>query len=317
MKTNFILLSLLFCVVFIHAQQTKNDYLSRWQFENNASDTQEIQDGSPESGTSFSNTDKKEGDYSAYFNGTGAFIVVPNFPELNNLAAFSMSFWVKPLAFTTGDATFIAGKESCYRLLMQADGSLKFVVATTNNPWYSKTITGNTNLQLNNWYFVTVGYDGSRIYIYLNGVEIGSTDGLSGNTVTDGHNLTFGGLPAESLDWLKGYMDDVRFYDFSLTPENITDLYNSYNTTTGFMNVSKSNNGILSVFPNSAKSGINILFDAKHIGDNFSVISVTGQVIEKNIITNTSIYKDISSYVPGVYFLKIEGESSLKKIIVQ
>lgn len=314
MKSNFIFFLLLLSFTAVNAQNTVNDYVSRWHFENNADDEKGIQNGTPMDGVAFRTSDKEEGSYSAYFNGTSSYVEVPNNPALNALDAFTLSFWYKPLAYPTSGATFVVGKELCYRVIMHVDGTLTFVVATTNNPWYTVTLTGKTSLQIGSWYYITTGYDGNSTYLYVNGELDGNASGITGQTVTDDHNLTFGGSPgASSTAWVSGYMDDARFYNFMLQPDQIQALYSSYSATSS-TEILHNGSGF-NVYPNPANSSLNINIDNKYIGSTLEIYNITGLLIEKSIINRNNSTKDVSQYKSGLYLFKIKGVPVVKEII--
>ena len=86
-------------------------------------------------------------------------------------------------------------------------------------------MNGNTALQPGVWYHVSVVVKGTRGYIYLNGQD----DTLYTDTLTGTLYPSTGGLIIGSDGggkWLNGLMDDVRLYNYALTPTQIRTLKN-------------------------------------------------------------------------------------------
>jgi hypothetical protein len=101
----------------------------------------------------------------------------------------------------------------------------------TNNKFYfgqshnSRQYTDNINRSLNQWYHTTVTYDNGNYSFYLNGVKTKSMAGIGttlNNTVTIGRLLT----SYTSSYYFPGQIDDVRIYNYALTPDQVKVLYN-------------------------------------------------------------------------------------------
>lgn len=313
MKTLLFSLTIFLGISMANAQQTIQDYSSRWRLENDGTDDKAVQDGISVSGQAFTATEKMEGEYSAFFDGVDDYIQVDNNEAYNEMESLTFSFWLKPLAFTTTTAmTFIAGKEQCFRILMNKKPKFFWIVATEDVPWYSKGPIGSTTIvEASKWYFITASYDGDSINLYVDGKLESHMSDITGPTVITGHNITFGGLPGdESATWFNGFLDDVRLYNFALDTTQVKELYNSYFGSTGIK--PESENAAFRVFPNPANHSLNMEFDNNHIGAELEVFSITGQLVDKILITGIQMKKDISQYQTGFYFLKIKGEPVIK-----
>ena len=96
---------------------------------------------------------------------------------------------------------------------------LKTVGATTT------LIASSGGTTIGQWYLVTVTYNGSGMYIYSNGVEVGSA-AKAGALDTDNSVSAYIGQNPGSLnnDWV-GIIDDVRIYSRALSAADVAALY--------------------------------------------------------------------------------------------
>lgn len=81
----------------------------------------------------------------------------------------------------------------------------------------------NTNaythsLVANQWYHLCVTHDGTTVKLYIDGVEVLSKASTKGSYKTTASYLYVGGT---SSWWLKGSMNDVRYYSTALPPKEI------------------------------------------------------------------------------------------------
>jgi len=100
---------------------------------------------------------------------------------------------------------------------------------TANNPFVGSGSTANLNT--GTWYHLACVYDGSRVRIYLNGVQVNQSGIISGNVST-----TVGGYPVSIGDTcngsggcdnkFKGSIDDVRIYSIGLDQTAIQSIMN-------------------------------------------------------------------------------------------
>ena len=74
----------------------------------------------------------------------------------------------------------------------------------------------------NTWFLLTITYDSSGLKAYVNDI-LKETFAYQGDIVTKPHNLFLG--QEETLDYLKGTIDEVRIYNRALSEEEIKWLY--------------------------------------------------------------------------------------------
>ncbi|MDF2593092.1 MAG: Ig-like protein [Clostridia bacterium] len=80
------------------------------------------------------------------------------------------------------------------------------------------------------WAMLTVSYDGKNIRYYKNGTLIGSKECLGSIPASSG-KLLIGFNEYDGSSFFKGIMDELRIYNYVLTPEQVKSLYNPTTTT--------------------------------------------------------------------------------------
>jgi len=80
------------------------------------------------------------------------------------------------------------------------------------------------NPEIDTWYHIVATYDGSNIYIYVDGVQEG-TLAFSGTLRDSEEKIVFGQYGAGG-DYMDGIIDEVGLWPRALTPTEVTELYN-------------------------------------------------------------------------------------------
>ena len=171
---------------------------------------------------------------SAYhFNGTNNYMRIANSPTLNMGNKLSLSMWVRPTGYYTGQ---------CYNNMMLIKG-ISDAASTNYSMRFSDVYTGCTAptttqerffdgqsviaqqplVQLNQWYHVVVTYDGTTSRLYVNCI-LQSTASFTGN-FTNPHDIDIGHLNSAQFPyWLNGDLDEVRIYDRALNQDEVSTL---------------------------------------------------------------------------------------------
>ena len=169
---------------------------------------------------------------SAYFDGTGDYLTVPD----NSAWAFSGDFtieaWVYPPIITNSENPIVAqwgGPGNANFIFMYTSGN-RLRLGQTNT-----TITGSTtSIYINQWNHVAVTRSGSTIRLFVNGVLDGTTGTISGAFLNSTNPLTIGSLDGGGLP-LTSYISGVRIlngtalYTTSFTPSTapLTNITNT------------------------------------------------------------------------------------------
>lgn len=161
-----------------------------------------------------------------YFDGDGDYVQIPDnlILEPQN---FTVSAWVKPSALSSWNYIISNTKDSYYygyRLEINDLGDLYFSIGYGSS---QADCTYNSIVQLNQWQLFSASYDGSDIKLYKDGnllktCNVGSItlDYSATNTMVGYSNVT------GNRKYFKGYIDEVKIYNYARTAEQIKQDYN-------------------------------------------------------------------------------------------
>ncbi|MFA7202076.1 MAG: LamG domain-containing protein, partial [Candidatus Paceibacterota bacterium] len=159
------------------------------------------------------------------FNSLSDYINVGSNIILRPTTAFSLSFWFKPYSLNPATWYYFFGFSNWnteFSLIKNNDvnNTLHFAVNTG-----TVTAVGKPNpfSSFNDWYHITVSYDGSFMKIYLNGVM--TNDSAKTGLVVYGGTVAY--IAKSYNDYLSGELDDFRFYNRALSKAEVLSIYNA------------------------------------------------------------------------------------------
>lgn len=152
------------------------------------------------------------------FNGSDNYVSVPDATSIKPTGGMTLSAWVYPKSFSSCNSTEgqrIAEKLANYWAFIKSDGTLR--VGVHNGDYRDLDASGV--LSLNTWQYITLTYDGSTEYVYVNSVQKGSLI-TSGSITTSTANLNIGNYNGTGC-YFNGQIDDVRIYNYARTQQQI------------------------------------------------------------------------------------------------
>jgi len=163
------------------------------------------------------------------FNGTNSFINVPDAPNLDNTAAFTLAYWLRADAYTTGGAGLVSKRNAisdnnAFTTFLQVDRLINVDIDGSNNRF-----TSVTAIETGRWYHVAITFDGSqptnqRARLYLNGALDRVAAESSPAVPNYNSSVKIGLTHSNVTTYFKGAMDDIRFYRRALPAEEIVAL---------------------------------------------------------------------------------------------
>ena len=165
------------------------------------------------------------------FDGSTASVVVPNDSGLNFQNSITVNLWVKPSAFYAGREQYIISHGNWQNRwkLSVTPGSNTLRWTVRNTTMVTRDLDSSSPLVIDSLMNVTVRYDGADMEIYINGA-LDAFTGFSGPINTTSYALTVGqDLPLDNQYDFKGVLDDVRIYNYGLSPGQISSLYDILN----------------------------------------------------------------------------------------
>lgn len=159
--------------------------------------------------------------YALIFKG-GDNVSVPHSNSLNT-PNITVETWIRPanLTITAGaDVVFVAkgttGTGKSWMLHSRGNGTAAFPafsVSRDAGATFTTITANNTPLSINTWYHIAGAYDGSRLRLYLNGIEINNT-ALTGSINLNNKILSIGAQETGTNNF-NGTIDEVKIYNQS------------------------------------------------------------------------------------------------------
>ena len=241
-------------------------------------------------------------DKALYINGTGTSATIADLPVNNS--SRSISIWIRPTQVNNDNVIFTYGTGSA-NLAYGAS----FSPTTMFNFSYSTNLSYATSTVVNNWKHMVYTYEQSTgvAKIYIDGVLKNS--GTFSAWSTGNYGVFYLGSLFGSGSEYKGYVDDLKIYNYAISQAEVTALFTSTTLATS------ENTGTttdISIYPNPVKDVLNIKSN-KEI-QSVEIFNTVGQKVlqSKGNQVNTSKLK------AGVYMIQIKdakNEISTKKFI--
>ena len=150
------------------------------------------------------------------FNGSNAFVLVPDAASLDLTSAMTLEAWVYPDASSSSFRDVIYKTPDAFYL----EGSSPTGGApATGGTFASSPLYGVAALPIRTWSHLAATYDGAVLRLYVNGNQVASRS-QTGSIATSTGNLTLGGDSTFGQYW-NGRIDEVRVYPRALTPSEI------------------------------------------------------------------------------------------------
>ena len=151
---------------------------------------------------------KKFGTASAYFDGTGDYLSVPDSVDLSIAGDFTLDFWMYMVATPPGAGSQIVVKNNAgfSGLNIYASSSLALVAAFSTGSGYLIVTSAASTIALNTWHHVALQKSGTSIKLFVNGVTKASGTHAGVNSTVA---MQIGNSNA-SYPYV-GHIDDFRF----------------------------------------------------------------------------------------------------------
>ncbi len=165
----------------------------------------------------------------SYQFGATEMLTVANASALpTSTTAFSVSAWAKGVSLTPSDYAYIV-----HRAMNTTIGSSVYWLGVLNGGTYSVSANGqfaagNTSVaqSASVWRMLTLVYDGSSMYRYVDGALVGAAvpiGAITNQTTANFMYIGAGGVVGSRT--FSGSIDDVRVYSRALTATEVTNIY--------------------------------------------------------------------------------------------
>ena len=169
--------------------------------------------------------------YSMDFDGSSDYVDLGNVTDLNNLTAFSTSFWINPQGNLSNVPVVLSGGiSSTNRFYIQLLNSTTIRYVSSGSSGNISDVTMPLILD-GNWHHIATVHNGTSLDIYFDGVKINSssltTTALSTNT---GDSFTIGAYFTRSSNFLNSYLDEIGLFNTALTAQEVKSIYDATET---------------------------------------------------------------------------------------
>lgn len=160
-----------------------------------------------------SSAQSKFGGSALLFDGAGDWLSVPFSPDWQLGAGdFTIDFWMRANSFLpstqiVGQWTN-AGAQGSWFVQFTGAGNLQFAYSLDGTPPSYKAFTWGA--ALNTWYHVAVVRNGNNLMCFVNGVQIGATQDLTGVTIFPATSVLTVGGNNSTTQYFNGYLDELR-----------------------------------------------------------------------------------------------------------
>ena len=210
-----------------NTSELSDGLVAHYEFEDNANDSSGNDNHGEVVGASLTTDRFGIADSAYYFDGNNDRIEVAHSDSLNISKHITLSAWVYTENGGPNNPRIISkdylGSHSGYELYTDEVGSNSYRKVGTST-------AGDVGLQdvglvyFDRWHFVATTYDGERMVIFVDGVEVGSVE-ITSEISTNSYSLWIGDRRHNSLDDFQGKIDDVRIYNRALSAAEIQALY--------------------------------------------------------------------------------------------
>lgn len=165
-----------------------------------------------------------------YFDGVDDYLICKNNTSLNPSKAITLSAWVFPKKIVSGETGIVqkwkAGGANVYSYSIELrSGIPEFALSPAGGSgggFSYGVVTTQKSLPVNNWTYLTAVYDGSYMYLYIDGIK----------TAKNAYNKDIYNSPIDLLigrsSWSKtfeGIIDEVKIYDRALSESEVREFY--------------------------------------------------------------------------------------------
>ncbi len=159
------------------------------------------------------------------FDGDGDYVNLGKASDYDLAGQISVTAWIKVSRLNNDWAAIVTKGDSAWRLQRDGDtNSLEFACSGLNVPgtdW--SNVLGKVNVNDGQWHHAAGVYDGSKLYLYVDG-KLDVSSNASGDININDYPVYIGENAEQAERLWNGLIDDVRIYDYALSEDQIVSL---------------------------------------------------------------------------------------------
>ena len=248
-----------------------------------------------------------------FFDGLNDNILVPNDNLLNFTGAITVTCWAKAAQLNDNELFILShgSWQSRWKISVIPEHKVRWTVNSSAGP--IGDLDSEMELEVDSFYHIGATYDGELMALYING-KLHSYRPMSGPIRTTDYALLMGQmLPGITTYNFRGVLDEVKIYDYALTPEQLKIVYEE-GLTTGLRRLDRATEA-MAVSPNPAHDQLTVFIpnlDGQKV--QFFLYDPLGRLIrqeQRDLLPHrngVTTYLDISDLSPGLCFLVMRLE---------
>ena len=192
-----------------------------WAFDEGSGTTVADQSGKGNGGTLTNATWVTTGKFNKAlsFNGTNAWVTVPDSATLDLTTGMTVEAWLKPATSSGWQSAVVKEQPGNLAYGMYANTNLNRNEAEVYVGGATRSVNGTSQLPVAAWSHVAATYDGTTLRLYLNGTQVAQL-ATSGSILTSSSPLRIGGNGIWG-EYFNGLIDEVRVYNRALSAAEI------------------------------------------------------------------------------------------------
>lgn len=236
-------------------------------------------------------------------------VTVANSPLLNFQNAITISFWFNAGLLPDKEVFILShgSWQSRWKVSITPEKKIRWTVNTMNS---IGDLDSDFSVQTDSFYHVVATYDGQWMALYVNG-NLRSYRPLTGNIRTTTAPFLMAQMLPDNTEFnFKGTIDEVKIFDYALTPEAAQTLFE--NTVTAVSGVENSMQKLL-LSPNPVGGLLNIELPEPAGGDGvLSIFNSSGSLV-KTLPTKpvSSLQLSTGDWPAGIYTVIFKSEKMM------
>jgi hypothetical protein len=248
------------------------------------------------------------------FDGVNDRVTVANSPLLNNQQAISVSAWLSPRALPDHEVFLLShgSWQNRWKISITPEKKVRWTVNTLSAV---ADLDLDVPVAIDSVYHVVATYDGELLALYLNGV-LRSYKPFSGLIRTTTLPLLFAQMLPDNTEYnFKGVLDDVRLYDYPLTPDEVAVVYADVPVA---VHTPATPALTLTVWPNPVRELALVHLSEPVTGRaQLMVYDAAGRLVEAlEVNADSIVLLDSKSWKPGLYQVELRARSASGRTVL-
>ena len=218
--------------------------ISSWKFDEGygttAYDEKGLNNGTLTSGPVIKYDDFCVSSKCLYFDGTDDYVVATDSASLDITGAMTISAWIRPQVLSTAQQIVVKDKDTAtadrsYALYINSSNKVTLFVSQTSSASIFADTASNSSITRDDWYHVEAVFTPSTsVKIYINGkLDTTNTTSIPASIYSGAQNVGIGKRVSGTAQPFKGFIDDVKIYNYARTATEVAEDYISRGSDTG------------------------------------------------------------------------------------